>query len=90
MLDLKYSSRFKKDLKYYKYEGKILIELRGVLNILVKGGVLPDKYFNRSFKGEFKDCFKCHVKPDVVLVYRIKKLEPSIFLLRVGSPSNVF
>ena len=90
MFLLRYSSRFKKDLKLYKHDQKTLSELENVLGILVKGKVLPDKNNNHPLIGEFKGCFECHIKPDVLLVYKIEKSELIILLLRVGSHSDLF
>jgi len=89
MFILKYSSQFKKDLKRYKHNHTILKELEKVLDFLIEGD-LPSKYFNHRLSGEFKDCFECHIKPDILLVYKIKELEITILLLRIGSHSDIF
>ena len=90
MFLLKYSSRFKKDLKFYKRDAKTLSELEKVLNILVKGKPLPEKNHNHPLSGEFNGCFECHIKPDILLVYKIEKSELIILLLRIGSHSDLF
>jgi mRNA interferase YafQ len=90
MFLLKFSSRFKKDLKPYKHDKKFLIKLEKVLNILAKGKDLPDKNLNHPLIGEFKGCFECHIKPDILLIYKIEKSELIVLLLRVGSHSNLF
>lgn len=90
MFSLKYSSRFKKDLKSYRHQEGLLIELEKVLDILVDGGVLPQKNNNHPLVGEFQGCFECHIKPDVLLIYKIEKAELLVLLLRVGSHSDLF
>jgi len=90
MFCLKYSSHFKKDLKAYKHDKSVLAELEKVLDILAKGKSLPEKNYNHSLKGVFKDCFECHIKPDIILVYKIEKLELIVLLLRFGSHSDIF
>ena len=90
MFVLKFSSRFKKDLKSYKHDKQLLEELETVLNILVKGKDLPIKYHNHPLIGEFKGCFECHIKPDVLLIYKLEKTELTISLLRIGSHSDLF
>lgn len=90
MFLLKYSSRFKKDLKLYKYDKNFLVELEKVLNILVKGKALPDKNRNHQLIGEFKNCFECHIKPNILLIYKIEKSDLEVLLLRAGSHSNLF
>jgi len=90
MFLLKYSSRFKKDLRLYKHNRAVLIELEEVLDILARGGRLPLKFSNHRLTGEFKDCFECHIKPDVLLIYKIEKSEIIVLLLRIGSHSELF
>lgn len=87
---LKYSSHFKKDLKRYKHNDAVLDELEDILDILAKGKKLSLKNFNHRLTGEFKDCFECHIKPNVLLVYKIEKFEITILLLRIGSHSELF
>lgn len=89
MFILKYSNRFKKDLKTYQHDKSVLSELEKVLDILIKGGELPTKNYNHHLTGEFKDCFECHIKPDVLLIYKIEKSEITILLLRIGSHSEL-
>ena len=90
MFSLKYSSRFKKDLKLYKHNKTVLNELEKVLDILVSGGKLSRKNNNHPLIGEFVGCFECHIKSDVLLIYKIEKSELIVLLLRVGSHSNLF
>lgn len=90
MFLLKFSSRFKKDLKSYKYDKVFLVELEKVLDILAKGEDLPDKNLNHPLIGEFKGCFECHIKPAILLIYKIEKSELIVLLLMVGSHSNLF
>ncbi len=90
MFSLKYSSRFKRDLKVYKYNKNVLTELEFILDYLVKGVDLPKQYKNHKLTGEFKGCFECYVKPDILLVYKIEKSELIILLLRISTHSNLF
>jgi len=90
MFSLKYSSRFKKDLKSYQHQDGLLVELEQVLDILVAGGVLPQKNSKHPLVGEFQGCFECHIKPDVLLIYKIEKAELLVLLLRIGSHSDLF
>ncbi len=90
MFLLKYSNRFKKDLKFYKHDKQTLSELAKILDILVADKQLPDKNRNHPLIGEFKGCFECHIKPDILLIYKIEKLELVILLLRVGSHADLF
>lgn len=90
MFCLKYSSRFKKDLKYYKNNNTVLVELDRILNSLIKGDKLAAKNLNHSLRGEFEGCFECHIEPDLLLIYKIENREVLIVLLRIGSHSKLF
>ena len=90
MLLLKYSSHFKRDLRHYKYDQGLLKELEVILDLLVKNEKLPSKYCNHALRGEFVNCFECHVKSDVLLVYKVQGMEATLLLLRIGSHSELF
>jgi mRNA interferase YafQ len=90
MFILKYSNRFKKDLKLYKHNKAVLVELEKVLDILIRGEELSLKNVNHRLTGEFKDCFECHIKPNILLIYKIEKSEITVLLLRIGSHSELF
>lgn len=90
MYHLKYSKRFKKDLKLYRNDSDILDDLELVLDTLAKGSSLEEKYRNHYLRGEFKDCCKCHLRPDLLLVYKIEKKNLLILLLRIGSHLDLF
>ena len=90
MFCLKYSSRFKKDLKRYEQNKKALAELENILDCLLAGKSLPPKNKNHKLLGEFKDCLECHIQSDLLLVYKIEKEEIMILLLRIGSHAEIF
>ena len=81
MFALKYSRRFKKDLKPYRHNKGLLVKLEKVLDILAAGEDLPLKNNNHRLIGEFKDCFECHLEPDILLIYKIEKAEVIILSL---------
>lgn len=87
---LRYSSRFKKELRVYRNNKKVLAELKLVLDYLAKGHKLPKKYKNHKLIGEFKGCFECHIRPDILLVYKINEKDFLVLLLRLNSHSNLF
>jgi mRNA interferase YafQ len=69
---LKYSNRFKKDLKHYKNDRKALAEVVKVLDLLTRGRRLPAGYRDHRLFGEFSDCRECHILPDLPLIYKIE------------------
>ena len=91
MLIVKYSRRFKKDFKAaIKADPTVADELRAVLDIILSGRSLPLKYRQHKLSGEFSECSECHLRPDLLLVYKINKDELRLLLLRLGSHSRIF
>ena len=61
-----------------------------VIDMLSKGETLPEKYKNHPLKGELKGYYDCHVLPDLVLIYKIKKERLVLILFDIETHSNLF
>ncbi|MGH3544506.1 MAG: type II toxin-antitoxin system YafQ family toxin, partial [Mycobacteriales bacterium] len=59
-----------------------------VLETLVKDQLLADKYRDHELAGNWKDHRDCHIKSDLVLIYR-KPDYYSLQLVRLGSHSKL-
>lgn len=90
MLDIIYSKQFKKDYKKIQNNPKFKQALVDVLNQLCQERKLPAKYKEHSLIGEYTGFMECHIKPDLLLIYRIKDDELILYVLRVGSHSELF
>ena len=60
------------------------------LKELAKGETLEEKYHDHQLSGKLKDFRDCHVRPDLVLVYKIQDAVLQLYLYRVGSHSKLF
>jgi mRNA interferase YafQ len=60
--------------------------LPAILTLLATDTELPTKYVDHPLRGEWKDYRDCHVKPDLVLIYR-KTGDQVLQLVRLGSHS---
>lgn len=49
---------------------------------------LPEKYRDHSLAGDYHGYRECHIKPDVLLIYRTD--EQCLYLARIGSHSELF
>ena len=58
--------------------------------MLSNGEVLPEKYKNHPLKGQLKGYYDCHILPDLVLVYKIKKDKLILVLFDIGKHSDLF
>ncbi len=90
MYRLKYSRRFKKDLKKIAKNKTLLQELETLLDLLTDDKKINPKYYNHKLQGEFKNCYECHIGPDVLLIYKKNKKDLLILLLRIGPHSKLF
>ncbi|MFP6291972.1 type II toxin-antitoxin system YafQ family toxin [Helicobacter pylori] len=88
MLMIETSKKFDKDLKILvKNDLKLLYKVVG--NLATEQPLAP-KYKDHPLKGALKDFRECHLKPDLLLVYQIKKPKNTLFLVRLGSHSELF
>ncbi|MCK9389622.1 MAG: type II toxin-antitoxin system YafQ family toxin [Sulfuritalea sp.] len=63
--------------------------LRPVLVALATDQLLDARHRDHSLTGEWAGCRECHVKPDLLLVYR-KDGDDRLILARLGSHSELF
>ena len=91
MRTIEQTSQFKKD---YRREAKgrhratLNGDLEAVLAMLIEDSALPASYYDHALAGEWKDYRDCHIKPDLVLIYR-KPGEDVLQLVRLGSHSEI-
>lgn len=69
MLDVRYSSRFKKDFKICTKRGYDLQKLLTVINTLRIPSPLPDGSRDHQLIGDYKNYRECHISPDWLLIY---------------------
>ncbi|MDR2581564.1 MAG: type II toxin-antitoxin system YafQ family toxin [Fibromonadaceae bacterium] len=90
MLKLRTTSRYKKDRKLMKKQGKDLSLLDTVINKLLKKETLDVKYRDHPLKGNYSRFRECHVEPDWLFIYAIDKGQLILTASRTGSHSELF
>jgi mRNA interferase YafQ len=91
MRTIKYTARFQRDYKREKMgqHGKTLdAVLMAVVDLLAGDATLPHRKFDHALSGEWGDFRDCHLKPDLILIYR-KPDAASLELVRLGSHSEL-
>lgn len=91
MRTIKYTRRFKRDYKRENasQHGRPLDRLlRDVVKLLASDAVLPHRAFDHALSGEWADHRDCHLRPDLVLIYRKPDAE-TLELVRLGSHSEL-
>lgn len=70
---LRYTSRFKKDLKREskgQHQKTLKADLITIIDCLVNDVPLAEKYKDHGLTGNWLGYRDCHIKPDLVLIYR--------------------
>ena len=85
------TGQFKRD---FKREAKgphrqtLQVDFADIITALANDLPLADKHRDHALTGEWKDHRDCHVKPDLVLIYR-KPGADVLQLVRIGSHSEL-
>lgn len=91
MRTVRHTSRFRRDYKREQsgqHSKRLDAMLLETVTMLAKDAELPRRYFDHALGGEWKDHRDCHIRPDLVLIYR-KPDETSLELVRLGSHSEL-
>jgi mRNA interferase YafQ len=90
MYSIRYTNRFKKDIKRCKKRGLDLSLLSAIIDQLQKTGELPSEYKPHKLKGNYSGLNECHVKPDWLLVWEQNNKELTLLFMYTGSHSDLF
>ena len=89
MLSLEYASQFKKDFKKItKLPKPDVVEVGHVIKQLQLSETLAEKYVDHALSGNWQGYRDCHIKPDLVLIYKVDST--SLKLARIGTHSELF
>ena len=86
MRKIKHSTAFKRDVKREKkgrYREIFDTELEEIVNTLANDAFLDEKYYDHALHFNFEDYRECHIRTDLILIYR--KTYEEIHILRLES-----
>ena len=89
MRTIKRTTQFKRDYQRTRagrHRATLDEDLRAVVTLLTTDTPLPPRYRDHSLIGDWHDHRDCHVKPDLILIYR-KPDATTLELVRLGSHS---
>lgn len=92
MYHLEPTTKFKKDLKKIKKSQKYYSAAIEVLKKLEQGGIaeIPNSMIPHKLKGNYKDNWECHIKPDLLIIWFQMESPDVVKLIRIGSHSDLF
>ena len=91
MRRIEITTAFKRDYRRVRASPRhrdIEVLLTRILDLLVADAALPARYRDHPLTGDWHDHRDCHVKPDLVLIYR-KPGSEALQLVRLGSHSDL-
>ena len=90
MLELKVTSKFKKDYKRMKKQGRDVSLLKKVIDDLLAGKDLEERHRDHALTGNYTGFRECHVQPDWLLIYAVSEKELVLTASRTGTHSDLF
>ena len=82
------ANSFKRSFKKKKLTDDETMGYIEVMYKLLNDEELEDKYKDHNLKGNYKGYKECHIKPNLLLIYRIK--DDVLELVDIGSHSELF
>lgn len=82
-------NKCKKDIKKAKKQGKNIELLFNIVDQLSEGKTLDKKYKDHKLHGKYEGKRECHIEPDFLLIYEIDNTDIILYLVRVGSHSDL-
>ena len=91
MYERVYSRRFNSSLRKIARSGRFDYEaVEKAISAIASEKPLDRTYRDHALTGEFKGYRECHIKPDVLLIYKIEKDVLILVLADIGSHANLF
>ena len=88
---VKHTGRFRRDYKRERagrHGRRLDAQLLEIVTLLATDQPLPRRCFDHALGGEWSDTRDCHIRPDLVLIYRKPDIG-TLELVRLGSHSEL-
>jgi mRNA interferase YafQ len=92
MRRIEYTGAFRRDFNREKrgqHRRGIDSLVSEIVSLLAEDKTPSDKNRDHGLSGEWNDCRECHLKPDLLLIYRKPDMQ-MLQLVRLGSHSELF
>ena len=84
------TGKFKKSLKLAKKRGLDIGLMENVVDTLLQGLPLDEKYRDHELKGKYKGFRECHIQPDWLLIYLQEDDILTLTLVDTGTHADLF
>ena len=85
MLDVAFTSQFKKDMKRKRKQGADFAKIDETITMLRRGESLPERNRDHALSGTYRGHRECHIEPDWLLIYRLDSNLLVLTAVRTGS-----
>ena len=93
MYKIRRSKDFETSIERLKHSGikfSVKNKIEQAIDLLASGTKLPSNYKDHQLNGELSKYRECHIKGDLLLIYRIEKENLILILVNIGSHSQLF
>lgn len=91
MLIPEYLNSFRKSYKNFLRGGRISrADVEDVVLFISTGNILPMSYKDHKLGGEYEGYRECHIKKDILIIYKIDKKHSLLILRNIGTHSELF
>lgn len=91
MYIIKESKKFRRSVRKYLRSGRIEREdIENIVEILAMGEKLELRHKDHELKGKLNGIRECHVESDLLLLYQMDEENKTLFLINMGSHSELF
>jgi len=90
MLQVEYTTKFKRDLKLAKRRHQDLMSLRNVMKKIEHEKPLEPRFKDHSLGGNWVGHRELHVESDWLLIYKLIPDEKVVIFVRTGTHSDLF
>lgn len=92
MRTVRRAAQFRRDLKRFRNDAKLRQEIQTAVRMLAADEPLPMNFADHSLVGNLSDVRECHIKPDLLLLYRKETVNDGdiLELIRIGSHAEIF
>ena len=88
--EVQYSKEFRKGLKKLKNDKNSLNLVRNIIKKLANNEILESKYKDHKLIGKYAGFRECHIKPDLLLIYKKENKTLILACIAIGSHSDLF
>jgi len=90
MLQVEYTTKFKRDLKLAKRRNKNMASLQEVMKHIEHEKLLNPHYKDHPLSSNWHGHRELHIEPDWLLIYKLPLKEKVVIFVRTGTHSDLF